>query len=169
MPLRPNALEFACNAGNAGNADIIRRLQVGPLPATDVLNGILARYGGTTPASLQLLLVRIRGSKIVARGQSAARAFQPSEVIDARRLGYPTNPGLLPGVEDRLSARQVRFVEAHIDARSFMESVESGRGDAALRTLSVEGRDVLVIATIPTDLKERRTRFTMHPVALVIQ
>lgn len=162
-------LEFACNAGNAGNAGLVRKMQTGPVAAGEVLNGIVTKFGGKTPESLQLFVVRIRGGKVIASGTSRAQTFKPGQIVDASRLGYPGTRGLLPDSDDPLAQQQLRFVEAHVDALAFVDAVEAGRGDVALRALGLQGQDVLVIATVPADLSARRTRFTMHPAAVVLR
>ena len=165
----PSTLEFACNAGNAGNSGILRKLESGPVPAGEVLDGIVAKYNGAEAQPLAVLAARIQSGRVVASGVSEYRMARPGQTMNVARMGYPSGRGLLPAAGVRITQNQLRTVEAHIDARTFLRNVRSGRGQAILSALGMgTAGDFLIIATLPSDESLAREEFTMHPVVLVI-
>jgi hypothetical protein len=165
------SLNFACNAGNAGSLELEARLKEGPVAVADVLAGIVTKYNGAVSQPLRLVLVRISNDRIVAVGKSEPREMGKGEVIPAAEFGYPKMSGLLPEAELPISSRQLRFVEAHIDAAEFLKALEQRDGRHVLKMLEQpNARDMLLIATISTDAERGADQqYTMHPVVLALE
>lgn len=173
--LQSSAAAFNCNAGNAGNAS---RLNDGE-PANAGSLGELAsqmstRLNGERALHIQMVAVRLRDGRVVAKGESPSLLLRPGEEIVSfdwgrETMGFWTGEKaaeiLRLNSDTRVAKDGVRFVQEHVPVLELMSAILSGKGDLILRLMgatALRDGDVLLFAPVPEEWEEI-SNFTVHP------